>query len=226
MVPLLSKYINRIFSPICRFSVKLWQATSVHGHGIASQSGCKLIAYTTTGMAHAISYLLLALVIYAYKGMNAADFRYNFMPKMGTFQNLYQIQLFVYNFSYLDGGIKKNAGWIVCCLFALEGVFGMVPAIHMDVASDGSKCNSTQTLVMSVEAFVSVHMLFQSILPYLFPFVLMIFPLTQMIIHFRSISDVFIKDLVRNVLVLACSYIITYTPLALLAIIIFPTILQ
>ena len=102
----------------------------------------------------------------------------------------------------------------------------MVPAIYMDVASDGSKCNSTQTLVMSVEAFVSVHMLFQSILPYLFPFVLMIFPLTQMIIHFRSISDVFIKDLVRNVLVLACSYIMTYTPLALLAIIIFPTILQ
>ena len=151
---------------------------------------------------------------------------YTFSSQKYVISDMILYQLFVYKFSYLDGGIKKNAGWIVCCLFALEGVFGMVPAIYMDVASDGSKCNSTQTLVMSVEAFVSVHMLFQSILPYLFPFVLMIFPLTQMIIHFRSISDVFIKDLVRNVLVLACSYIMTYTPLALLAIIIFPTILQ
>ena len=94
-----------------RFSVKLWQATTVHGHGIASQSGCKLIAYTNFGMAHVISYILLALVLYAYKGMNAADF------------------------THLDNGIKKNLGWIVCFLFALEGVFGMVPAIYMDVAT-------------------------------------------------------------------------------------------
>ena len=108
---------TEFFPPIYRFSVKLWQATSVHGHEIASQSGCKLIAYTTTGMAHAvstyfrfclkftkknplwypfelfffytylqISYLLLALVIYAYKGMNAADFRYIFKPKIRNFR--------------------------------------------------------------------------------------------------------------------------------------------
>ena len=62
-------------------------------------------------MAHVISYILLALVMYAYKGMNAADF------------------------THLDNGIKKNLGWIVCFLFALEGVFGMVPAIYMDVAT-------------------------------------------------------------------------------------------
>ena len=33
-----------------------------------------------------ISYLLLALVIYAYKGMNAADFRYIFKPKIRNFR--------------------------------------------------------------------------------------------------------------------------------------------
>ena len=82
-------------SSFFRFSVKLWQATTIHGHKIASQSGCKLIAYTNFGMAHVISYLLLALVIYAYKGMKAADF------------------------AHLDHGIKKNLGWIVCSLFAI-----------------------------------------------------------------------------------------------------------
>ena len=86
--------VKFIFS-FFRFSVKLWQATTIHGHKIASQSGCKLIAYTNFGMAHVISYLLLALVIYAYKGMKAADF------------------------AHLDHGIKKNLGWIVCSLFAI-----------------------------------------------------------------------------------------------------------
>ena len=47
--------------------VKLWQAASVHGHQIASQTGCKLIAYTQIGMTHVISYLLVALAFYAYK---------------------------------------------------------------------------------------------------------------------------------------------------------------
>ena len=47
--------------------VKLWQAASVHGHKIASQTGCKLIAYTQIGMTHVISYLLVALAFYAYK---------------------------------------------------------------------------------------------------------------------------------------------------------------
>ena len=47
--------------------VKSWQAASVHGHQIASQTGCKLIAYTQIGMTHVISYLLMALAFYAYK---------------------------------------------------------------------------------------------------------------------------------------------------------------
>ena len=52
---------------VFRFVVKLWQAASVHGHKIASQTGCKLIAYTQIGMTHVISYLLVALAFYAYK---------------------------------------------------------------------------------------------------------------------------------------------------------------
>ena len=94
------------------------------------------------------------------------------------------------------------------------------------IETDGSKCNSTQTLTMSVESFVSAHMLFQSILPYLLPFSLMIYPICQLILHFRGISDIFYRDIVRNIIVLSISYVVTYTPLALLAIIIFPTILQ
>ena len=47
--------------------MKLWQATSIHGYDIGSQTGCKLIAFTQVGMNHVVSYLLVALVFYAYQ---------------------------------------------------------------------------------------------------------------------------------------------------------------
>lgn len=185
-----------------RFSVKLWQATSVHGHSIASQSGCKLIAYTVTGMAHVISYILLALVIYAYFGLKSADF------------------------TKMDASLKKHLGWLILGLFALEGIFGLIPAIFMDVSTNGKACNSTQTLHMSVEGYVAAHLLLQSILPYLLPFTLMVYPLYTLVRQLRGISDAFYRSIVRNVIVLALSYIVAYLPLAILSLIIFPTIFQ
>ena len=98
----------------------------------------------------------------------------------------------------------------------------MVPAIYMDVSTDGANCNSTQTLTMSVEAFVSAHMFFQSIFPYLLPFILMTYPIYQLIRNYKSIiSDDFDRDIVRNIIIISTSYMAIYTPLALLAIIIF-----
>jgi hypothetical protein len=101
----------------------------------------------------------------------------------------------------------------------------MVPAIYMDVSLDGEKCNSTQTLDMSVEAFVTAHMLLQSILPFLLPFLIMIYPLYDLIRKLKGISDKFYRDIVRNVIILVVSYILIYSPLAILALIIFPTVL-
>jgi predicted transporter len=80
---------------LSRFSVKLSQATKIHGHGISSQSGCKLIAYTNIGMAHVISYLLGALVIYTYMGVKSSDF------------------------AKIDAGLRKHLGWFVMATFIL-----------------------------------------------------------------------------------------------------------
>ena len=113
-----------------------------------------------------------------------------------------------------------------CSVFALEGLFGMVPAIYMDVTQDGSQCNSTQTLSMSIEGYVAAHLLLQSILPFLLPFLLMAYPLVHMIRHGKGICDNFQRQIVRNVSLLGGSYIIIYLPVAFLTIIIFPTILQ
>ena len=87
----------------------------------------------------------------------------------------------------------------------------MVPAIYMDVSTDGANCNSTQTLTMSVEAFVSAHMFLQSIFPYLLPFILMTYPIYQLIRNYKSIiSDDFDRDIVRNIIIISTSYMAIY----------------
>ena len=95
--------------------MKIWEAAGVHGRENASQTGCKLVSYTQVGMTHVISYLILALVIYAYISLKKADF------------------------NQVDTCIRRNIGWIFCAIFAVEGIFGMVPAIYMDVNVEGSK---------------------------------------------------------------------------------------
>ena len=138
------------------------------------------------------------------------------------------------DFTPLDTKLRLNLGWIFCLIFGFEGVFGMVPAIYMDVASttqDGSssqaQCISTLTLSMSIEGYVATHLLLQSVLPFLLPFVLMLHPLIHLIRRLKAdFCDNFQRQIVRNVVVLCSSYILINMPVALLTIIIFPTILQ
>ena len=43
------------------------------------------------------------------------------------------------------------------------------------------QCSSTQTVEMSVDAYVAVHVLLQAILPYFVPFLIMLMPLSSLI---------------------------------------------
>lgn len=185
-----------------RFSVKIWQAVAVHGHGQASQSGCKLIAYTNIGMSHVLSYLVAALVIYSWLGMKSSDF------------------------GYLDKAIRQHLGWLVVFTFALEGIFGMAPAIYMDVADDHSSCNATQTMGHTVESYVAAHILLQAIFPYVLPFAIMSYPLYCLITRFRGVADDFYRGIVRNTIIVSVSYMIIYSPMAIMAMVVFPTILS
>ena len=67
-----------------------------------TQSGCKLLHYTTYGMRHVILAIIISLIIYAW---------------MITRHNFNQEQL--------DKRIRKNFAWLVMLAFAIEAVFGM-----------------------------------------------------------------------------------------------------
>ena len=79
---------------------------------------------------------------------------------------------------------------------------------------------------MSLEGYVASHLLLQSILPFLVPFLLMSYPLVHLIRHYKGVVDKFQRQIVQNVAILAGSYILIYLPVAILTITIFPTILQ
>lgn len=59
-------YLLLFFFATIRFGPKLWGALQVHGINHASQSGCKLVAYTEFGLRHVNAFLILALVGYAW----------------------------------------------------------------------------------------------------------------------------------------------------------------
>ena len=67
-----------------------------------TQSGCKLLHYTTYGMRHVILAIVISLIIYAW---------------MITRHNFNQEQL--------DKRIRKNFAWLVMLAFAIEAVFGI-----------------------------------------------------------------------------------------------------
>ena len=48
----------------------------------------------------------------------------------------------------VDGFVRKHMAWFLLAIFSIEGATGMVPAIYMDISTNGLTCNATQSLSM------------------------------------------------------------------------------
>jgi len=198
-----------------KFCPTIWHQLSIHDSIApeASQAGCKLMAYTLVGMAHVVTFLIFCLVLYSWIGAGLC-------PSLPFCNRLEKI-----NFGDLDSGIRKHLGWFTLFIFALEGVFGMAPAIYMDVSSDGKSCNATQSSDFSAEAFVGAHVTLQVIFPYLVPFVFFLYPLISLGNNLHVIEDAIYRSAAKTSIIVATSYAITYTPLALMQLVVYPVFL-
>ena len=187
-----------------KFAVKLWRASGVIlKYLAATQTACKLAALTQTGMSHVVSYILLLIILYQYLAMKWNDV------------------------AWLNGQIRKNLGWIVCLIFALEGAFGMVPSIYTEASKGGQSCNSTQSFSMNLTHYVTVQILLQAILPYLLPFALMSWPLWHLIrIWFLDSAEILTetKENMRNVIVCGLSYALLHLPMVMVTLVTYPRV--
>ena len=94
----------------------------MHLHGLDdfSQTGCKLAMYTTVGMPHVVSVVVLLMTLYAMRSLRkgSAD--------------------------AADEFVRSKLAWLVLLLFALEGATGMVPAMFTDLGRDGKSCGRVE----------------------------------------------------------------------------------
>jgi len=198
-----------------KFCPTIWHQLSIHNSIAAgtSQAGCKLMSYTLIGMAHVVTSLVFFLVLYSWIGAGL-------FPSLPFCKKLTKV-----SFGDLDSGLRRHLGWFLLFIFALEGVFGMVPAIYMDVTSDGKACNATQSPDFTAKAFVGAHVSLQVIFPYLVPFAFFVYPLVSLGKNLHVIEDEIYKSAAKTAIIVATTYAVTYTPLAILQLIVYPAFL-
>lgn len=108
----------------------------------------------------------------------------------------------------------------------------MVPAVYMDLGSNGKECNATQSMSMTVEGYVAAHLVLFSILPYLVPLAACAYPAVKLYSTLSAASSSADADdddrwgQTGTALILFASYALVYTPVALLTTIAFPSLLQ
>jgi len=101
----------------------------------------------------------------------------------------------------------------------------LVPAVYMDVTPDGRSCNATQSPDFTATAFVAAHSMLQVVMPYLLPFALLIYPIVSLAQNLHTIQDEFYKSTAKTSVIVATSYVVTYTPLSIMQLVVFPAFL-
>ena len=97
--------------------------------------------------------------------------------------------------------------------------------LYYIVTSDGKSCNATQSPDFTAKAFVSAHVSLQVIFPYLLPFAFFVYPLVSLGKNLHIIEDEIYKSAAKTAIIVATSYAVTYTPLAIMQLIVYPAFL-
>ena len=161
-----------IFAAI-RFGPKIWGALQIFGIQHASQSGCKLVAYTEYGIRHVEIVVLSLLVLYVWLAMRR---QYD-----------------------LDDKIRSNLAWLLLSLLAIEGVTGMVPAMYTDIGFVGSQyqCDFGEPNEGNDGHYVVMEMLFSTLLPYVIPSIVLLYPLLKLTRLHLDVNDEPLKSRIK-----------------------------
>merc|ERR1711981_554754 len=123
----------------------------------------------------------------------------------------------------LDKLIKLHFAWILMGLFAVQGVTGMVPAIFTDVDNKWARCDFTHTdTEMNVNAFLAAQIILSTILPYILPFVCLIYPLIKLSKFMMTIEDGYIRSCTLRTVIVVWTHIALSLPWALHALVMLP----
>jgi len=168
-------------------------SSSLHsGHNTYSysQTGCKMLFYTEYGTRHVITTLVGGLVSYAYYGLH-------------------------HGFDSVSGRMGTlGMGWILLGLAAVQGLFGMVPAMYVDLGPDGQSCGWTHSMQLSLGQIVSMELVLRSLSPYVIPFLLLAYPIIRVIRLLPGVQEPHKIATVRTIIYITVSYFMLNSPYA------------
>ena len=90
---------------------------------------------------------------------------------------------------------------------------------------DERTCNATQSPDFTAAHFVAAHSLLQVVVPYLLPFAITLYPVVSLAQNLHTIEDEMYRSAAKTTIIVAISYMVTYTPLAVMLLGIFPAFL-
>jgi len=158
--------------------------SSLHvGHNTYSysQSSCKLMFYTEYGTRCLIAVVVLGIAGYAWLGL-----------KQG--------------FESVDGKMRDNTGWLVLLAFALQGLFGIAPAVYLDYSWLYDAC--VFAIGVSTRADqVAMELGLRTIVPYLIPFLLLIYPIFKLNQNVNNVEEPNRKAIVKIAIIICITYI-------------------
>jgi len=154
------------------------------GHGVYSysQTGCKLMFYTFYGTPHVITGLVLSLLAWAYFVLH-------------------------HGLDSVEGKVRSlSVSWVILAMVLVEGVFGMVPAMYIDVHPSGKYCFWTPSTNVNRHQIIWMEIILHPLTPYLIPS-LVALPLALYLFKLLSgVEEDIRKARIRCALTLVLSY--------------------
>jgi len=196
-------YILLFTAAAIKFCPTIWSNLNIVGHTVQpSESACKLMAYTTVGILSVIGFIILSLVMYAWAGTCSSTTSFN----------------------VLDSGLRRHLGWFLLFLFALEGGVGMTPAIYTEAGNSSTPfpCLISPSLTSRIDEYIAFHTIVSLVLPYIIPFLAMIYPLVSIHRNLLNIEDAMHRAAAKTIVIVASSFIATYAPLSIIALVMYP----
>jgi len=150
-----------------------------------------MLFYTEYGTRHVITALVCGLVSYGYYGLH-------------------------HGFESVSGRMGMvGMGWILLSLAAIQGLFGMVPAMYVDLALDGQSCSWTYSMQLTLGQIVSMELVLRSLSPYLVPCLAVAYPIVQLIRLLPGVEEPQKIATLRTIIYITVSYFVLNSPYAI-----------
>jgi len=174
------------------------------GHGVYSysQTGCKLMFYTDYGTRHVMTGLVLSLLTWAYFALH-------------------------HGLDSVEGKVRNlSVGWMILAMVLVEGLFGMVPAMYIDMHPRGRSCYWTPSLNLTRHQVLSMEIIMRPLTPYLLPS-LVALPLALYVWRLLAgVEEAIRKARIRCALTLVLSYFLLNVPYAIILLVEYRMLLE